>query len=189
MRRRQKRSNQRGSQLPEFTAAIVMLVFVVFIPMLDLIILPVRWILAHEIVSTYSRKLALCETFSEAYETMQADPSMATRLYMLGGVTVESVKMDLRVARVFAVPHIEEFTIVEFPNIVPKEWLPDGPKNPLHYTLELTVSTKIAPAVLLDTKGVAIPGLTCPVPITITASHEWENLGRNPLTGKYFLTE
>ncbi|MBX9695431.1 MAG: hypothetical protein K2Z81_23805, partial [Cyanobacteria bacterium] len=74
-------------------------------------------------------------------------------------------------------------------NIVPKEWLPDGKKSPCTYTLELEVKSTIAPAVLLSTKGVAVPGLTCPVPITITAAHEWENLGRNPLTGKYFLTE
>jgi len=187
-RRHSKRSSI-GSNIPDFAAAMVILVLVVFIPLLDLTILPIRWMLAREIINEYSRRLALCETFSKAYKTMQADPSLATRLLRLGGVESKDISLRLRISRVFITPRTDEHLFVYAPGRIPPAWLPGGEKSPCTYTLELTVDTLISPAILFSSKGVSVPGLTGPVPFRIGASHEWENLGRNPGTRAFYLNE
>ncbi len=187
VKRRRRRSV--GSQIVEFAAALTILVLVVFVPFLDLTILPVRWKLAQEIVDGYMRKLALCETFSESFRTVEQDPSLATKLVRLGGVSYESINLRMRISRIFNSPHPEESISIGKPGGIPPEWLPDGKKSPCMYSLELEVRTLISPAIMMPNRGVSIPGLTIPVPITIRASRTWENLGRNPVTRKFFLNE
>lgn len=186
---RQRRSS-RGSQLAEFTAAIVMLVLVILLPFLDFAILPVRWLLSQEIVNGYVRKLALCETYSQAHEILEADPSLATRLERLGGVKCRELKLKMRVSRVFLNAHPSEVLVVEKPGQIPKAWLPDGQKSPCIYNLDLEVQALISPAILSPASGgLTIPGITSPVPFLLTASRNWENLGRNPTTKRYFINE
>lgn len=185
-RRKPAKRNYHGSQIPEFAAAIILLVLVVFVPMLDLIILPVRWMLAQEIVNGYSRRLALCETFSQAYAMMEADPSLKNRLSNLGGVTCDSINLRLRIQRTFPLP---ETISIEKPGTIPTAWLPNGEKAPDSFSLDVDVDAKISPALTLQAGGLSIPGLTGPVPMIISSSHQWENRGRNPITGKFFLQE
>jgi len=173
----------------EFAAGMIILVFFVFIPLLDLTIVPIRWMLAQELVNDYARKLALCETFSRSYRTLEADPSLTTRLQRLGGVSVQSLHLRLRITRIFQTPHAPEVFIVEDPTRIPAAWLPDGGKAPCSYSMELDVHSLMSPAILFPNKGWSIPGLTVPFPLLISATHEWENVGRNPLTGKFFLNE
>ncbi len=188
IRRRSPRSPA-GSQMADFAAALVILVVVIFIPLLDLTILPIRWMLAREIINDYSRKLALCETFSESYALMKADPSLATRLLRLGGVECKDINLQLRISRVFLSPHPDEYVLIEGPRTIPTEWLPGGKKSPCTYSLELKVTTLISPAFLMSGIGLDIPGLTSPVPFEISSAHEWENLARNPISKKYYLNE
>jgi hypothetical protein len=183
------RKNQKGSQIADFAAALFLLVFVVFVPLIDLTIVPVRWMLAKEIVSNYARKLAACESLTQAYEVMNADPSLETRLLHLGGVSLESVDMHLRVTRVFLYSDHEEFFLVKEPGELPAEWKPNGRKAPCIYALEIEVKSKISPAILLPKGGAVIPGLNAPIPITLTATANWENMGRNPVTKEYYLNE
>lgn len=178
-----------AAQIAEFAAALIMLIGLVFLPLLDMTIVPIRWMLAQEIVSGYARKLALCETFQQSYKAMQADPSLAKRLRNLGGVSVDSIKLYLRISRVFPYPHAEEATIVSEPGRIPSVWLPDGDNKPCAYSLCMEIHAMMSPAILLPSKDVDIPGLTRPFPVVITASHEWENLGRNPATGNYYVNE
>lgn len=178
-----------GSNIPDFAAALVLLVIVVFIPLLDLTILPIRWMLAREIINDYSRKLALCETLSKSFQTIQADPSLATRLFRLGGVECKDISVRMRISRVFLNPHTDESLLVNAPGRIPPAWLPDGAKSPCTYTLELNVDTLISPAILFNGNGITVPGLTAPIAFQIGASHEWENLGRDPATKAFFLNE
>jgi hypothetical protein len=181
---------RKGSQIAEFAAAMVLLVFVILLPFLDFAILPVRWLLAQEIVNAYVRKLALCETYSQAYEILEADPSLTTRLERLGGVKCRKLKLRMRVARVFLNTHPIEVLAVEKPGQIPPVWLPDGEKSPCIYNLELEVQAMISPAILAPASGgLSVPGITTPVPFLITASRNWENLGRNPITKRYFINE
>jgi hypothetical protein len=178
-----------GSQLAEFGPALFILAFFILIPLLDLGILPVRWMLAQEIVNEYSRKLALQENFSQSFRTIEADPSLATRLKKLGGVTVKNINLQLRASRIFRHPHPSEFILVNQPRRIPPAWQPDGAKAPCDYSLELNVQSLMSPAFLFPASWYAIPGLTRPIPVTFNASHEWENLGRNPVTKSFFLNE
>lgn len=180
---------QTGSQIVEFSAALILLVFFAFIPLLDLTIVPIRWMLAQELVNEYARKLALCESFHQSYRTMAADPSLSTRLHRLGGVYVQSLDLRMRISRVFNYPHAPETLEVADPTQIPADWLPDGAKAPCAYSLELNVSCFVSPAILLSDKGMSVPGLTKPFSFLITATHEWENVGRDPVTGKFFLNE
>lgn len=182
------RRSQIGS-IAEFAPALTILIFFVVIPLLDLTIVPVRWMLAHELLNDYSRKLALCETFSQSYSAMNADPSLQNRLQNLGGVTVESLRLTLRISRVFKEPHPEEVLVVTSPGQIPPAWLPDGAKAPCSYALNVEIQSKMAPAIMVPIRNVYIPGLSAPIPLTISSSHEWENFGRNPANGKYFLNE
>lgn len=178
-----------GSNIPDFAAALVLLVIVVFIPLLDLTILPIRWMLAREIINDYSRRLALCETLSKSFQTMQADPSLATRLLRLGGVECKDISLRMRISRVFLNPHTDEILFVNAPGQIPPAWLPDGAKAPCTYTLELKVDTLISPAILFAGNGITVPGLTAPIAFQIGSSHEWENLGRDPGTKAFYLNE
>lgn len=183
------RTNQKGSQLVDFAAALFLLVFLVFVPLIDLTIIPVRWMLAKEIISNYARKLAACESLTQAYEVMNADPSLETRLLHLGGVSLESIDMHLRITRVFLYSDHEEVLLVKEPGAVPPEWKPNGKKAPCIYAIEIEVKSNISPAILLPKGGTAIPGLNAPIPITLTASANWENMGRNPVTKEFYLNE
>ncbi len=187
--RKRLRTQRGAAPIAEFAAGLIILISLVFVPLLDLTIVPIRWMLAQELVNGYARKLALCESFSGSFRVMEADPSLATQLKNLGGVSVQSIKLYLRVTRVFRYPHVEEIRIVETPGQIPRPWLPDGDNRPCAYALVLEVRSLMSPAILLPNKDFDVPGLTRPIPIVITALHEWENLGRNPTTGSYFLNE
>lgn len=167
----------------------MLLAVFVFVPLLDLTIVPIRWMMAQELVNSYSRKLALCDTFSEAMDTLEADPSLSTQLHHLGGITVNSVKARLLVTRVFPWKHAEESTSIEVPRRIPSEWLPNGSKAPCSYALEVNVQSLMSPAVLFRTTSLHVPGLTDPIPLTVRSSHSWENLGRNPVSKNYFMNE
>ncbi|MDZ4731731.1 MAG: hypothetical protein SH820_17515 [Xanthomonadales bacterium] len=175
--------------LTDFSAALILLIFLVFVPLIDLTIVPIRWMLAQELVNGYARRLSLCETFSESRMRMDADPSLRTKLHNLGGVTTESINLRLRITRIFRYPHAEEFILAEKPRQIPADWLPNGAKAPCSYQLELNVRSQMSPAILLPLKGVSIPGLTKPIPFLISSSHEWANCNPDPATGTFFLNE
>lgn len=183
---RVKIRRNKGQQITEFAAALILLVFLFFIPLLDLGIMPVRYFLAQELIGTYARKLSLCESLSQSFAVMDADPSLETRLIRLGGVQPKNIVLRLVVTQ--NNPPNERVVVTE-PRKVPKEWLPEGPKNPCEYILELSVDCQISPAILLRYMGVSAIGLTEPVPFRISATSPWENLGRNPITKGYFINE
>lgn len=188
-RRRMIRTNFRsnkGAQIPEFAAALILLVFLFFIPLLDLGIMPVRYFLAQELIATYARKLSLCESLSQSFAVMDADPSLETRLIRLGGVQPKNIVLRLVISKTN--PPLEQIVITE-PRKIPKAWFPEGPKNPCEYILELSVDCQISPAILLRYLGINVIGLTEAVPFRISATSPWENLGRNPITKGYFINE
>jgi hypothetical protein len=188
MIRRKLRSNRsnKGQQITEFAAALILLVFLFFIPLLDLGIMPVRYFLAQELIGTYARKLSLCESLSQSFAVMDADPSLETRLIRLGGVQPKNIVLRLIITQ--NNPPNERMIVTE-PRKIPKQWLPEGPKKPCEYILELSVDCQISPAILLRYMGISAIGLTEPVPFRISATSPWENLGRNPITKGYFINE
>lgn len=165
-----------------------MVVFVL-IPMLDFVVVPVRWMMAQEIVNNYARKLAMCETLSQSYATMEADPSLKVLLQNIGGVGVKSIDLHVRISRTSTLKSETESYIVNQPGRIPAAWLPSADSQSRLFSLELTVHSNMSPAILLSGINLPIPGITAPIPMIVTASHEWGNLGRNPRTGNYFINE
>ncbi len=142
--------------------------------------------MAQEIIKGFSRQLAFCESFSESEKLINCPPSLVHRLDAVGGLKVQSVKLCLKIARVF---HPEDFVLVAEPRKVPEAWLPEHANAPSTYTLLLEVKLLLSPAMLFSDGAGSLPGVTSPIPIMISASHQWENLGRNPETGMFFLNE
>lgn len=178
-----------GSQISEFAAAIFLLVTAVFIPMLDLAIIPIRWMMAQEIINEYARTLALCESYTEALRTMEADPSLRTRLIRLGGIGVKEINLRLSITRVSQFPGETKTLEVTKPGHIPPAWLPDGALPSCEYLLKLDVQAQISPAIVMNWQERPIPGLTAPIPVSLVATHEWPNLGKDPITHKYFINE
>jgi len=186
MARMRKPRSARGAQIAEFAAALALLFFVVFIPLLDLSIMPVRWFLAQELVGTYARKLALCETFSQSLARIAADPSMETKLIQIGGVKPRTINCALVISTTRE--PIDRY-VVTVPKTVPAAWLPNGYRAPCDYQLQVSTIVDISPVFTVQLGGSKIPGLSTPVPFTIFAESNWENLGRDPVTKGYFINE
>lgn len=175
----------RGQHITEFAAAIVLLVFLFFIPLLDLGILPVRYFIAQELISTYARKLSHCETLSQSYQVMNADPSLETQLRQIGGVRPNGLQLRLLINQIkLPMEHCE----IEKPKSIRVEWLPNGKKSPCEYILEVSAEVEISPAIILQFQPKVV-GLSSPVPCLLKATSPWENLGRNPVTKSYFINE
>ncbi len=182
---------QKGSQTIEFAAALTLLVTFILIPWIDISVILMRWMMAHEMISASSRELAFCETFGQSCKNLQAQPALKNRLTAIGGVDVQSMDLQLRIARVRRTSDVnsEEVFLVTNPGQIPPAWLPDGAKAPCTYSLLLKVNFLMSPAWLLSGVSCSIPGLTVPVPLSITILHEWENLGKNPISGRFFVNE
>jgi hypothetical protein len=186
---RQTLRRRNGSQIVEFAAAIILLIGFVAVPCLDLAIVPIRWIMAQQLIESYVRTLAMCETFTESLHTLDTDPSLTTRLVRLGGVRVESLNLTLKITRVLPDQTKMQYLDVRVPGQIPAAWLPNGAFAPCTYALHIDARLSIAPAVLMTLQGLTIPGLTAPIPVLLHASHEWMNLEQDPNTEKFRLNE
>ncbi|CAM6006234.1 unnamed protein product [Sphagnum balticum] len=182
-------ARRNGSQIVEFAAAIFLLTGFVAVPALDLSIVPIRWVMAQQLVDSYVRTLAMSETFSEALQILETDPSLTTRLVKLGGIKVESLDLTLKISKVVQNPAEAQSFEVHSAGKIPPAWLPNGPCQPCAYALHIDAKLAIAPAVMMSLEGMNIPGLTAPIPVLIHSSHEWMNLGQDPVSEKYFINE
>ncbi|MBX9720644.1 MAG: hypothetical protein K2X81_04565 [Candidatus Obscuribacterales bacterium] len=179
--------NKKGSQLVEFGAALSLLVSFVLVPVLNLSVIPLHWMMASEMINNMSRKLAFSESFSSARKAMAESPSLQDRLTSIAGIKVDTLDLNLRIVSV-AGERIDVL-LVSRPGEIPSDWLPNGAKSPCTYSLVLKTKLLISPAFLMSGVGFAVPGLTAPVPVPIVASRAWENLGKNPETGRFFMNE
>lgn len=186
--RKAGRRSQSGAQLAEFGPALALLVGMILIPLLDLVVIPVRWMLAQDTVNDYCRQLAICETFSDAKSKLDSYPTLESKLQDLGGVKVRSINLRMRITSARG-GGLQQSFFASSPGGIPSDWLPNGRNAPCLYTLELDVESSFAPIILFPGMGQQIPGLTAPVPIAISASHAWENLGRDPNNKKFYLAE
>lgn len=176
---------QHGQQITEFAAALVLLVLLFFVPMLDLGIMPIRYFMSQQLIQQYARRLSHCETLTQAYAEMNADPSLQTRLIKLGGVQPQSLELHLLISTIK--PPIEKIEVIK-PKTIPKDFLPEGRRGPCEYILEVLGQVEISPAIVMDFEPKVI-GLSSPVPFILRADSPWENLGRNPVTKAFYMNE
>ena len=196
-RPKQSRRSNGAYQMSEFAVAVFCLFFVVVLPLLNLSVVPVRYGLAKSLVDTQVHKLGHCELLSQALglgldeaqkktqkESNALDLSEALR--NMSGVEVCKAKTFLEVE---AAKLPEEKKTIDKAGGLSTQWLPDGPLGPYTYRLRTRVYLKIAPLALVKLGGLNVPGLTVPLPVTLDEQCIFENLGRDPNTGEYFINE
>lgn len=177
--------NQAGSQISEFGAGLVILVVFILVPILNLVVVPIRWMMAQEMMDTYARKLAMCETLSQSFQLIESDPSLSTRMRSIGGIEIEYIDLSLKISRS---SERKSYTVKQ-PQSIPPAWLPDAGNESSVYSLELETKARLFPAIVFNAGQVKIPGLTEPIPLVLRSTHKWGNLGRDPRTGKFFINE
>lgn len=175
-----------GHQMVEFSAALVVLVIGILIPIVDLSVLPLRLMLWQEALNCDVRKLAQSENFSTAKNTLDTDPTLFMRQNRIDGVKL----LDTNCLFVISMqtPPYESFTTDRI-NDIPPKWLPNGIKAPCTYELQISAKVEISPLILLNDVHTSVPGLTSPFTCITTARDHWENSGRNPITTQYFMNE
>lgn len=172
----------RGAQISEFGAALSVLLFAVIL-FVNVVVLPVRWYMARELMLGYVQKLALCETYSEALSILASTPSLEDQMNTNIGVKAKQIRCAINVS-----DRNEKNFAVDKPGSMPLVWLPDGPNGPYIYSLQLSADVEIAPLFALQYNP-KIPGLTGPVRIPISLETNWEHLGRDPHTKAFFVNE
>ena len=173
--------NRRGGTIAEFGAAFVVLVLFVFVPMVNLSFIAVRYFIAQGLIQEYVHRLALSEKRSDAYVSVNTD-TWWKEFCDRCGVTVSDKTLKLLVC---GETSPEKISIPAGTPVGP-QWLPGGAKAPCIYTLDLVVSVDIPP---VYNGGPAIPGITSPIPLKIEGHSNWENLSRNPVSTEYFINE
>lgn len=181
---------QQGSQIAEFAASLGMFVACILLPLLDFGIIPIRWMMAREVISNATREVSFCETFTRAVRKTAPDSDLAKALTHIGGVEIENLSTKLKISRVPAKAgdEIECITVAQ-PGQIPREWLPDGGKAPCVYMVEVNADLKMSPALAVDFSTVRIPGLSAPVSLHLNATRQWEHSGKDPTTGRFFINE
>ena len=181
-----RRWQQGSAHLSEFGAALFLLISCIIIPLIDLAIIPVRWSLGKSMVSSRVHQLAQSETISEAFKAFQQDVSFPNKLQRIGGITVKSSHLSLTAA---SVRHAGEIKTINRAGALPRDWLPDGSRSPCIYQLDLTVSADVDPLITAPLPHLPIPGLTRPMSMQFHDVSAWENLGRDPSSGEFFMNE
>jgi len=180
------RCGQAGSQILEFGGAIFVFIACLILPLIDLSIIPIKFGLGKSVVANRVRQLAQSETLSEAFKDHATGTSFNQVLKGLGGIQIRSSSLALAIVSNKNVSH--KVMIVR-PGTIPKNWLPEGTESPCEYTLNLTVDVDIYPLFIVPLPEVKIPGLTGPLVLQYHEIALWESLGRDPLTGEFYLNE
>lgn len=180
MKGKARRRNNSGHAISEFGASMAVFICLVLAPLIDLSFIPVRYLVTQGVVIELTHRLSLTEKRSDAYALLHNDLWWKVFLDKCG-VTVKNPKLRMVVCG----QNASQMTSVENSgDELPAEWLPEGSNGPCVYSLELSADCDLPP---LFSLGVGIPGFTGPVTIPIKARSQWENLGRDPQTGSYYI--
>jgi len=176
-----------GSELVEFNAALVLLIIGFVLPLADLSVLPIRWLLAQEVITSEVRELAQSKSFSDAIERLADGSSLNTQLNRIGGVQLLSANCAL-VITMLNTPY--EIFVASEPKNIRAEWLPNGNRSPCSYEIELSTNIELSPLIMLRNSFIKdIPGLTKPFVWRVKERAHWESYGRNPTTKKFYINE
>ncbi len=196
------RSAHGGAQISEFAVSLFFLFAFVVIPLINLCVVPIRWGLGSSMVNTAVHQLAQSETLSQAFGNDSAagawknaagsatqlslKDSLEDRLKKISGITVKSLRLSLTIEA--AKRPIENKVIAKVGSIA-KDWLPDGPLGPYIYRMDLQVDCDIAPLAVVPLQNLKVPGLTIPFAVVFHDTSVWDNTGRDPVSGEFYLNE
>lgn len=170
----------------EFAYVIAMLMLFFVIPSINIGAIPLRFFFAQRVVTKFVHRLSLSERLSDAFTAGTGDSELSNALSKLGGVDLLSSELTLSIA---GSKSPEQEKIVDCVGKIPPEWLPNGANGPYSYFLHLKVRTNIYPLLVKSIAGKSIPALNGPLPLTIEEVAHWENLGRDPASGEFYVNE
>lgn len=176
-----RKRSTRGHSMVEFATALIALISFVFVPLVSLGMIPVRYLIAQGVLTELSHKLVLCDKRSGAYDLFWTDP-WPDAILSRCGIKVENETLNLRILG----QADNSATTVGEGQMISAEWLPNGAKGPCIYSMRIDADFSVEP-VFKSCPG--IPGLTSPVTFKVHCDSPWENLGRDPITSQYFVNE
>jgi len=175
-----------GQHLPEFTAAFTILLLGVFVPLINLSIVPVRYGMVQSQFDARIHELAQLGRLSEAIKADDATALNQNALNKISGCNVRDEQVHLCIS---SMKRTDRTINISDPGTITSDWLPDGALSPCDYSLVLQAQVDISPIVTFALFGAKIPGLTGPLTCEISKAAEWENSGRDAATGKFFINE
>lgn len=173
--------DERGSAITEFGPALIVLISFVFLPLLNIASLPVYTLAATGALNQFTHSLALSETRRDAYTQLHNDTRWSDFLSRWG-VRLHNPRLSLVICG------RNEGDRLEVPESqpIPDNWLPGGAKGPCVYSIETSVEADLPPI----SRGCAgLPGFSSPLTITLRSRSQWENLGRDPNNGQFYVNE
>lgn len=170
-----------GATLTEFGASFVILVIFLFIPLVNLSFIFVRYFAASAAIAEYTHRLSLAEKRSAALSMLSTD-TWWSQFADRWGVNVTNKRLSLVIC---GASEADKLTVNGAAD-VPADWLPGGTRGPCIYTVNLEVDVEISP---VFSGGTGVPGITSAVPMKITGHSNWENLSRDPKTTRFFINE
>ena len=172
---RKPERSENGSALTEFSAALMMFILFMFVPLLDCGIIPIRYAFAYGVLNVLTHRMALCEKVSQADQMLKTEKWWHANLTACD-IGIKSTSLNLKVV---SKQNAETQVRIPEPAALPAQWQPDANAGPYFYYLELTTELEISPLFKMDMFGAGLPGLTGPATIAITTDADWENLGRD----------
>jgi len=171
---------QGGSLMTEFASAFTIFICCLLIPLINLSVVPVRYVIVFAMVTDLTRKAATAETRSQAI-------GIATKSGFHQDFA-QKFGISMATPSVSIVCKNQDSEVVVFPykKRIPTAWLPGGSRSQCNYLLQTTTDVEIPP---LFCCGPKITALTAPVPLTITSAVPWENLGCDPSTQEFYINE
>ncbi|MBA3857227.1 MAG: hypothetical protein C0507_10005 [Cyanobacteria bacterium PR.3.49] len=180
MKKAKKRSVS-GSSMTEFSGALIIFILFMFLPLINIGIMPVRYLIAHGTMSQMVHRMAVCEKRTDAVKLLQTNTWWTTFLSKWG-VAVKSPEASI----VIVGKDGSDKTSVKLNNNLSNDLLPNADKGPFMYSIQLSAKCDIAP---LFNGGAGLPGFTKPVTFNMSSQAQWENLGRDPVTAQYYINE
>ncbi|MBX3150117.1 hypothetical protein KF728_08230 [Candidatus Obscuribacterales bacterium] len=167
--RRSKKGN-----MSEFGSAFLLLITFIFLPLLNMSFVPVRYMICEGALTELCRRLAHSERFSDA-QAMLAKEQWYKTLLNQCGVTVSGEKLTVLVTTADGAR-----STIKQSGVLPSEWLPGGSNGPCIYSLELKADCTIS---------ALYQGPFKPAKMTLRTHSQWENLSKDPGSLEYFINE
>lgn len=156
------RRDTKGS-ITEFGVAVIVFFCFLFIPLVNLSFITVKYLVAHATLTKFTERLAKCDSFSAAREE-------ASRLAQDGSDTYERQILEAWGIKI---------TAVGIADLDESEQAPLDPK-----ILRLRTSIEMLPPYGGEDGGV--PGITGPWPMSVVSEAMWEHYGEDVVTQKKF---
>lgn len=172
---KERSRSKRGATLTEFAAALSLFFCCIFVPLVDVAFIPVRYLLTYNNLDSVVHQMALSEKRSQSLQFLHSDKASWKKQVECWGVKVKNVSANLLICEQTGNSKV---TLAEEAKI-PGPLLPNGGNGGRIYALEITTSVDVPP--LFNSEG-GLPGFSRPIEFKFRNRAQWENLSPDPYT-------